>query len=331
MTAPTGAGAAEPLLVVRDLVKHYPHHGFFARKAAVRAVDGVSLDLAAGETLAIVGESGSGKSTLARTILRLEPASGGQVRFQGQDVFQLSRRPLRALRRKMQIVFQDPSSALNPRMTAGSAIAEGLAIHRLAPATEFPARVEALMTEVGLDPSAARRFPSEFSGGQRQRIGIARALAVDPSLLVLDEPVSALDVSVQAQVLSLLLDLQQRRGLAYLFIAHDLAVVRQMAHRVAVMYLGRILETGPTERVLSRPRHPYTEALVSAAPEPDPAIRPNRVALPGEPPDPSQPPPGCRFHPRCPHPNKDARCASEEPLLRPAGEGRVACHHAVLD
>jgi len=330
MTVPAALGPTGPLLVVRDLVKHYQQQRFLARSAPVRAVDGVSLELAAGETLAIVGESGSGKSTLGRTILRLEEASGGQVLFEGEDVFQLSRRPLRALRRKMQIVFQDPSSALNPRMTAGSAIAEGITIHRLAPAAEIPARVSALMEEVGLDPGAAKRYPGEFSGGQRQRIGIARALALSPSLLVLDEPVSALDVSVQAQVLTLLLDLQQRRGLAYLFIAHDLAVVRQMAHRVAVMYLGRIMETGPTEDVLSHPRHPYTEALLSAAPEPDPTVRPNRLVLPGEPPDPSRPPAGCRFHPRCPHPKQDARCASEEPMLRLAGEGRVACHHALI-
>jgi peptide/nickel transport system ATP-binding protein len=326
-----GKHVADPLLVVHDLVKHYQRRGLLARKPAVRAVDGVSLQLAAGETLAIVGESGSGKSTLARLILRLEEASSGRVVFEGQDVFQLSREPLRALRRRMQIVFQDPSSALNPRMTAGAAIAEGILIHGLAPAGEVPARVADLMTEVGLDPGAAGSYPREFSGGQRQRIGIARALAVGPSLLVLDEPVSALDVSVQAQVLTLLLELQKRRGLAYLFIAHDLAVVRQMAHRVAVMYLGRILESGPTEDVLSRPRHPYSEALLSAAPEPDPTIRPNRLVLPGEPPDPSRPPSGCRFHPRCPHPKKDPRCSSEEPAFRPAGEGGVACHHPLID
>jgi oligopeptide/dipeptide ABC transporter ATP-binding protein len=320
-----------PLLVVRDLVKHYQQHGLFVRKPPVRALDGVSLRLERGETLAIVGESGSGKSTLARTILRLEEATSGQVLFEGQSVFELARQPLRALRRKMQIVFQDPSSALNPRMTVGAAIAEGLGIHRLAPAAEIPARTASLMAEVGLDPGAAGRYPREFSGGQRQRVGIARALAVGPSLLVLDEPVSALDVSVQAQVLTLLLDLQQRRGLAYLFIAHDLAVVRQMAHRVAVMYLGQIVESGPTEEVLSRPHHPYTEALLSAAPEPDPTAKLGRLILPGDPPDPSRPPAGCRFHPRCPHLMKNARCSSEKPALRLAGKCRVACHHAIVD
>jgi oligopeptide/dipeptide ABC transporter ATP-binding protein len=322
---------SQPLLVVRELVKHYQQHGVLFRRPPVRAVDGVSLLLDRGETLAIVGESGSGKSTLARTILRLEEASSGQVFFENQDVFALARQPLRALRRQMQIVFQDPSSALNPRMTVGAAIAEGIRIHRLAPAADIPARVTALMEEVGLDPGAAGRYPREFSGGQRQRVGIARSLAVGPSLLVLDEPVSALDVSVQAQVLTLLLDLQRHRGLAYLFIAHDLAVVRQVAHRIAVMYLGRFVETGPTEQVLSRPRHPYTEALLSAAPEPDPAGQRSRLILPGEAPDPSHPPRGCRFHPRCPHPRKDARCTVEEPSLRAAGESHVACHYASVD
>jgi oligopeptide/dipeptide ABC transporter ATP-binding protein len=231
----------------------------------------------------------------------------------------------------MQIVFQDPSGALNPRMSVGQAIAEGIEIHRLAPPAEIPRRVAELMQEVGLDPGAAARYPREFSGGQRQRVGIARALAVGPAFLVLDEPVSALDVSVQAQVLTLLLELQRRRGLAYLFIAHDLAVVRQVAHRIAVMYAGRIVETGPTDELLSHPRHPYTRALLSAAPEPDPKARFDRVVLPGEPPDPTRLPSGCRFHPRCPHPAKDASCEADMPLLRPIGGSLVACHHATSE
>jgi oligopeptide/dipeptide ABC transporter ATP-binding protein len=231
----------------------------------------------------------------------------------------------------MQIVFQDPSGALNPRMTVGNAVAEGLEIHRLLPSAEIPARVSGLLQEVGLTPEMAAQYPHELSGGQRQRVGIARALAVGPSFLVLDEPVSALDVSVQAQVLNLLLDLQRVRGLAYLFIAHDLAVVRQVAHRVAVMYLGQIVETGPTEEVLTRPRHPYTQALIASAPEPDPAVQPARLVVPGEPPDPSRPPAGCRFHPRCSHPAKDTRCLEEAPVPRSFGPSTAACHHATAE
>lgn len=318
----------DALLAVRDLVRHYPAHGVLGRDSPVRAVDGVSFDIGGGETLAVVGESGSGKSTLARVILRLEPATSGTIRFEGTDVRSLGRKALRALRRRMQIVFQDPSSALNPRMTVGDAIAEGLEIHRLVPKSEIAGRVAALMEEVGLDTARSDRLPREFSGGQQQRVGIARALAVGPTFLILDEPVSSLDVSVQAQVLNLLLELQRHRGLSYLFIAHDLAVVRQVAHRVAVMYLGQIVEIGPTEELLTRPRHPYTQALISAAPEPNPAVKVERIILPGEPPDPSHPPTGCRFHPRCFHPARDTRCREEVPLLRPLGESLVACHHA---
>lgn len=321
----------ESLLEVRNLIKHYPAGGVFRQRRPVRAVDGVSFGVERGETLALVGESGSGKSSLARAILRLEEATGGAVIFEGQDVFRLPPRPLRALRQRMQIVFQDPSGALNPRMTVGDAIAEGLEIHRLLPSAEIPARVSALLQEVGLAAEMASLYPHELSGGQRQRVGIARALAVGPSFLVLDEPVSALDVSVQAQVLNLLLDLQRHRGLAYLFIAHDLAVVRQVAHRVAVMYLGQIVESGPTEDVLARPRHPYTQALIAAAPEPDPDVPLARLVLPGEPPDPSRPPPGCRFNPRCGHPARNSLCVSEPPLLRPLGPVQVACHHATGD
>jgi oligopeptide/dipeptide ABC transporter ATP-binding protein len=317
-----------PLLQVRDLVKHYPGQGWGARRAAVRAVDGVSFELAAGETLALVGESGCGKSTTGHTILRLHQPTAGAVAFEGQPVFDLDRAALRSLRRKMQIVFQDPFGSLNPRMRIGDAIAEGLRIHRLVPESEVGGRVAALMAEVGLDPAMATRYPHEFSGGQRQRIGIARALAVEPSFLVCDEPVSSLDVSVQAQVINLLIDLQRQRGLAYLFIAHDLAVVRQIAHRVAVMYLGRIVELGPAEEVLAHPRHPYTRALLSAVPDADPTAQGRRIILPGEPPSPANPPSGCRFHPRCYHPLKDARCSAEEPLLRPVGAGFAACHYA---
>jgi len=325
----TGPSNGSPLLRIADLVKHYESGGLFARPGPpVRAVDGVSFEIARGETLGLVGESGCGKSTVGRTILRLQEPTSGSATFDGADVFALGRVELRQLRRRMQIVFQDPYGSLNPRMRIGDAVAEGIEIHRLAPRPEIPRRVAALLEEVGLDPGYARRYPHEFSGGQRQRIGIARALAVEPAFVVCDEPVSALDVSVQAQVLNLLVDLQRHRGLSYLFIAHDLAVVRQVAHRVAVMYLGRIVETGPTEALLGNPRHPYTVALLSAAPEPDPAGQKRRIVLPGDPPSPAAPPPGCPFHPRCFHPGKSERCRTELPLLRPVGGTQVACHYA---
>ncbi len=323
------AAPSAPLVEVRDLVKHYRTAGVFRRAAPpVRAVDGVSFRVGRGETLGLVGESGCGKSTVGRTLLRLQEPTAGSAAFDGVELFTLDRERLRRLRRRMQIVFQDPYSSLNPRMPVGEAIAEGMVIHRLAPRSELGERVAALFAEVGLDPAMAERYPHEFSGGQRQRIGIARALAVEPSFIVCDEPVSALDVSVQAQVLNLLADLQRHRGLAYLFIAHDLAVVRQIAQRVAVMYLGRIVETGPTETLLERPRHPYTQALLSAVPEPDPATRRARIVLTGDLPSPSRPPSGCAFHPRCFHPKKDARCRTELPLLRPLGGAEVSCHHA---
>jgi len=265
---------------------------------------------------------------VGRTILRLQEPTNGRALFEGVDLFSLDRAALRALRRRMQIIFQDPYSSLNPRMKVGAAIAEGIEIHRLAPRKEIPDRVAALLSEVGLDPEYARRYPHEFSGGQRQRIGIARALAVQPAFIVCDEPVSALDVSVQAQVLNLLSDLQQQRGLSYLFIAHDLAVVRQIAHRIAVMYLGRIVELGATDALLSYPRHPYTVALLSAVPEPDPEINRTRVVLKGDLPSPSNPPPGCPFHTRCFHPAKNERCRTEVPMLRPVGGTVAACHYA---
>jgi oligopeptide/dipeptide ABC transporter ATP-binding protein len=317
------------LLSVRDLVKHYHASGLFGRAAPpIRAVDGVSFDVAPGETLALVGESGCGKSSVGRTILRLQEPTGGKALFENVDIFSLDRSALRALRRRMQIIFQDPYSSLNPRMTVGSAIAEGIEIHRLAPRREIPQRVAALLEEVGLDPAYARRYPHEFSGGQRQRIGIARALAVEPAFIVCDEPVSALDVSVQAQVLNLLSDLQRQRGLSYLFIAHDLAVVRQIAHRIAVMYLGRIVEEGATDALLANPRHPYTVALLSAVPEPDPVVQRERIVLHGDLPSPSNPPPGCPFHTRCFHPMKNERCRTEVPLLRPVAGTLAACHYA---
>ena len=318
----------EPLLVVQDLCRHYPSGGWLRPGPVVRAVEGVSLELARGETLALVGESGSGKSTLARALLRLEEPDAGTVRFEGTDVRGLTGEALRALRRRMQIVFQDASGALNPRMTVGDAVAEGLEIHRLCRPDERPDRVRALLQEVGLEPDLAGRYPRALSGGQRQRVVIARALAVEPAFLILDEPVSALDVSVQAQVLTLLLDLQQRRGLAYLYIAHDLAVVRQVAHRVAVMYLGRLVEMGPTEAVLAAPAHPYTQALISAVPALVGGGASGRIVLSGEPPSPLAPPAGCAFHPRCFHPARDARCAAERPALRTLGPGLAACHHA---
>jgi len=318
-----------PLLAVRDLVKHYTAGGLFARGTPpVRAVDGISFEVGRGETLALVGESGCGKSSVGRTVLRLQEPTGGEALFEGIDVFGLDRTALRRLRRRMQIIFQDPYGSLNPRMTVGAAIAEGIEIHRLATGPEVRRRVGALLEEVGLDPGYGRRYPHEFSGGQRQRIGIARALAVEPSFIVCDEPVSALDVSVQAQVLNLLADLQRDRGLSYLFIAHDLAVVRQIAQRAAVMYLGRIVEAGPTEALLAAPRHPYTVALLSAVPEPDPSRRRSRIILTGDVPSPSNPPPGCPFHTRCFHPSRSVRCRTEVPMLRPVGATIAACHYA---
>jgi oligopeptide/dipeptide ABC transporter ATP-binding protein len=330
MTAPALDVPERPrLLEVRDLVKHYHADGLFGRASPpFRAVEGVSFELGRAETLALVGESGCGKSSVGRTILRLQEPTSGSASFEGIDVFALDRRALRQLRRRMQIIFQDPYSSLNPRMSIGRAVAEGIEIHQLARGAEVRRRVASLLEEVGLDPGYARRYPHEFSGGQRQRIGIARALAVEPSFIVCDEPVSALDVSVQAQVLNLLADLQRERGLAYLFIAHDLAVVRQIAHRVAVMYLGRIVEEGPTEALLANPRHPYTVALLSAVPEPDPQRQRSRIVLSGDLPSPSNPPPGCPFHTRCFHPLRNDRCRTERPILRPVDATLVACHYA---
>jgi len=320
-----------PLLVVNDLVKHYRSGGFLSPAAPpVRAVDGVSFEIGRGETLGLVGESGCGKSSVGRTLLRLQEPTAGSATLDGVEIFTMQPDALRAMRRRMQMIFQDPYGSLNPRMRIGDAIAEGIRIHRLATGAAVGERVSSLLGEVGLDAGYATRYPHEFSGGQRQRIGIARALAVEPALIVCDEPVSALDVSVQAQVLNLLADLQAQRGLSYLFIAHDLAVVRQIAQRIAVMYLGRIVESGPVDAVLAEPRHPYTVALRSAVPEPDPARHGGRIVLAGDPPSPASPPPGCPFHTRCFHPSRSERCRTERPELRAVGAQLVACHYAEI-
>jgi peptide/nickel transport system ATP-binding protein len=317
----TGASAASPLLSVRDLKVHFPiRGGFFGRaRGAVRAVDGVSFDVFPGETLALVGESGCGKTTTGRAVLRLIEATAGSITFDGNDVRTLGSEPLRKLRRQMQIVFQDPFSSLNPRMTVGATIAEGLIIHDLAEGAAIDTRVRQLLDEVGLRPDHFSRYPHELSGGQRQRVGIARALAVEPRFIVCDEPVSALDVSVQAQVINLLQDLQRDRGLAYLFIAHDLSVVEQVADRVAVMYLGKIIETAPGAALYAEPLMPYTQALLSAVPVPDPDAKRQRIVLRGDVPSPAAPPSGCVFHPRCHHPARDAACSVIVPPLEPKG------------
>jgi oligopeptide/dipeptide ABC transporter ATP-binding protein len=320
------------LLELHDVVKHFPvpsERAFGRGRQAVRAVDGVSLTVRRGETLGLVGETGCGKSTLARCITRLHDLTSGTVTFDGDDISRVPARRLRPYRRRMQMVFQDPYGSLNPRRRVGSIIADPFAANHLVSGPARKTRVQELMELVGLNPEHYNRFPAEFSGGQRQRIGLARALALEPGLLVCDEPVSALDVSIQAQIINLLADLQGKLGLTYVFIAHDLSVVRHVSDRIAVMYLGRIIEVGPTEALFSAPRHPYTRALLSAVPSPDPrlAARRSPAALAGEAPSPIHPPSGCRFHPRCPL--AQSRCRTDDPALG-AGNGDqdhpVACH-----
>jgi len=318
-------GDAAPLLRVRELRKDFPvGRGLWGRQSVVRAVDGVSFDLVAGETLGIVGESGSGKTTLGRLVLRLIEPTAGRIEFDGDDLLALDPAALRRRRRAMQLVFQDPFGALDPRQRVGDIVGEGLAIHGLGARGERRGRVAALLARVGLPDEAADRYPHQFSGGQRQRIGIARALALEPRLIVADEPVSALDVSVQAQIVNLFQDLQAALGIAYLFIAHDLRVVEHVAGRVAIMYLGRIVELADTATLYATPRHPYTRALLSAVPTTDAALRRERIALSGEPPSPLTPPDGCPFHPRCAY--AEARCRTDRPALLGTATHQVACH-----
>ena len=319
---------AAPLVVVKDLVKHFPiRRGVFARvSGAVRAVDGVSFSIPRGTTLSLVGESGSGKTTTGRLLLRLIEPTSGTIQFDGIDVTHLKRADLRALRKRMQLIFQDPYGSLNPRMTVQSVLMEAIKAHGLRnTAGERRERVAELLDLVGLPPEAADRYPHEFSGGQRQRIGIARALAVEPELIVADEPVSALDVSIQAQILNLMADLQERLGLTYLFVGHNLSVVRHISDYVAVMYLGRVVETGPADALFKNPIHPYTKALLSAAPVPIPGARQERQVLHGDVPSPINPPSGCHFHPRCVDCAEICR-ANDTRLVEVARGHFAACH-----
>ncbi len=318
------------LLQVRDLVKYYPIRGGLLQRAVaqVRAVDHVSFDVKPGETLGLVGESGCGKTTTGRAVIRLTPATGGDVLFEGQSVFRMSASQVKRARKDMQIIFQDPYGSLDPRMPVGEIIGEGLRAHGVTHAVERKRRVTEMMERVGLRPEYARRYPHEFSGGQRQRIGIARALVLKPKFVVCDEPVSALDVSIQSQVLNLLKDLQKELGLTYLFIAHNLAVVKYISDRVAVMYLGKIAELAETKELFENPLHPYTKALLSAIPQPDPNVKKQRIVLVGDVPSPINPPSACRFHTRCPIFVK-GHCDVKEPEFRELRPGHwVACHYA---
>jgi oligopeptide/dipeptide ABC transporter ATP-binding protein len=313
-----------PLLQVRDVKTHFPvRGGLLGRvRGTVKAVDGVSFDVRRGETLGLVGESGCGKSTLGRTLLRLIDPTAGSIRFEGQELTGLSQRELRPLRRRMQLIFQDPYASLNPRMTVRDIIGEPFAIHGLAKGREREEKVLALLELMGLPREAMERYPHEFSGGQRQRIGIARSIAMRPDLVIADEPISALDVSIQAQIVNLLVDLQRELNLTYVFIAHDLKIVEYISTRVAVMYLGKIVELADAADLYRRPRHPYTQALLSAVPVPDPDHKKTRIILQGDVPSPLAPPPGCAFHPRCPHAFE--RCRRETPPLYDLGNGHTA-------
>lgn len=319
----------EKILSVQDLKKHFPIKGGIIQRTVghVKAVDGVSFDIYKGETLGIVGESGCGKSTTGRAIIRLFENSGGHVYFKGEDINKLSRKQLRALRPKMQMIFQDPYSSLNPRMTVGQIVGEALEDHGIIKdKKELRKKVIKTIEDCGLAAYHIDRYPHEFSGGQRQRIGIARALALDPEFIIADEPVSALDVSIQAQIINLLMDLQKERGLTYLFISHDLSVVEHISTRVGVMYLGSMVELSPSKELYKNPLHPYTKALLSAAPVPDPTAKRDRIILRGDIPSPSNPPPGCKFHTRCPY-AMDV-CQLEVPEFKDRGEGHfVACHY----
>jgi oligopeptide transport system ATP-binding protein len=319
---------AQPLLQVKNLKKYFPIKGGILSKTVghVQAVDDISFELYPGETVGLVGESGCGKSTAARTILRLIEPTAGEVFFEGQDILKLGKKPMRSLRRQMQIIFQDPYASLNPRMTVASIVGEPLEIHKIAKGRAKEESVANILEKVGLRPEHMRRYPHEFSGGQRQRIGIARALALNPKLIIGDEPVSALDVSIQAQVINLLEDLQHEFNLTYLIIAHDLSVVEHISDRVAVMYLGKIVELATDRELYRNPSHPYTEALLSAVPRPDPSIKKQRILLPGDVPSPINPPSGCRFHTRCLYAKAD--CKTVEPPLQDIGGGHyVACHY----